>query len=265
MKITVLGCGASTGVPLITGDWGMCNPQNPKNRRRRSSILVQGPSQTILIDTGPDLREQMLTAKIADIDAVCYTHLHYDHIAGVVDLRHLSLRKGKAIPVFGTPSLIRYLTNAYDFMFKPFGAVGHPFLEGHGLLGPQEMPCSPVLEGEPLTTPFTVIPFEQIHGHMPCIGFRIGNFAYSTDMKDLPFISKQRLKNLDVWMVNCLGERVTPAHANLEEVLSFVHELKPKLTVLTHMSAELDYEALAARLPKGVVPAYDGMEFFVDD
>ena len=259
MKITVLGCGASTGVPLITGDWGACNPKNPKNRRRRSSVLVKKEGQTLLIDTGPDLREQLLTEKVADIDAVCYTHLHYDHIGGIVDLRHLSLRKGKAIPIFGAPSLIQELTTTYDFMFKSFSGVGHPFLEGHELTGPQKMPYSSEL-GD-LASPLTVIPFEQIHGYMPCLGFRIGNFAYSTDMKDLPLSSKQHLKNLDIWMVNCLGEAPSPAHTNLSEALVLIQELKPKRSILTHMSAALDYDKLASQLPKDVEPAYDGMEF----
>jgi len=253
MRITVLGCGGSGGVPLINGNWGSCNSANPKNRRRRVSVLVEEQGVNILIDTSPDLRLQLLDNNVRKIDAVLYTHDHADHCHGIDELRGMSYDKGsEPIDAFGTPSTMAALRQRFGYIFDQ--AEG-----GHSGL------YRPVLRAREIDGPFEagslqVVPFEQDHGFgAVTTGYRIGGFAYSTDVVDLPDGAKTALTGLDLWIVDCLRFEPHPTHAHFDRTIGWISELKPKRTILTHLNHMMDYEDLARRCPAGVEPGYDGL------
>lgn len=251
MKITILGSGASGGVPLITGVWGSCNPNNPKNIRTRSSILIQDKGKNILIDTSPDLRAQALQAGIKNIDAVFYTHAHADHIAGIDELRQIFLALQKTIPVYADLKTAKSIQHSFSYIFETRSSLHPPFLKMHivELYKPFEV------------FGFHVTPFDQGHGPYTSLGYRIGDFAYSTDMKILTPDSLDLLKGLKVWVVGCLQEKLHISHANLEEILEYARFLKPEKIILTHLAHYWDYDILLSKLPKFMHPAYDGLSF----
>ena len=257
MRVRVLGCGPSSGVPSIGNRWGVCDPENPKNRRRRPSILVESGGTTVLVDTSPDLRDQLLDADIHHIDAVLYTHEHADHVNGIDDLRMVQRLVGHNIEAFAAPSALALITDRYDYLFSGRGDV-------KGLY-------RPVIDGYEIDGPFTVggldiVPFEQDHGICMTLGFRFGRFAYSTDVVELPEVAFDVLAGIDTWMVDCLrdGEE-HPTHANLAKTLGWIDRVRPRRAILTHMNFEADYDRLCAATPNGVEPAYDGMQFEVAD
>lgn len=248
IKITVLGCGGSGGVPLITGNWGECNPDNPKNRRTRSSILIQTEDQNILIDTSPDLREQLLRANVNRIDAVIYTHAHADHINGLHELRQIALKHKIVIPVFGDEKTLHVLENVSQYAFEETD-IGYPaFLKSHRI------------NGEFKVGALSITPFKQQHGAISTLGFRIGDFAYSTDMKTLPKDSIDVLRNLKLWIVDCLRVQPHATHSHLENTLELIKEVAPARSILTHMDHSADFDVLYSHLPKSIEPAFDGME-----
>ena len=247
MKITILGCGSSGGVPLITGEWGKCDPDNPKNRRRRSSILVQTKGKNILIDTGPDLKEQLLGASVKNIDLILYTHAHADHVSGIDDLRQLCLKNACCIPAYADADTMAHLHKAYGYIFTSPDPLYPAFLE------------SRLLEGAFTFEGIDIMPFLQHHGTTSSYGFRFGNFAYSTDLIDLPDESQAALQGLDLWIVDCTRETPHIGHANVEQTLKLIERVSPQRAIVTHMSHHLDYEEMAARLPSHIRPAYDGM------
>lgn len=251
MKVTVLGCGTSQGVPRIGGKlnngWGVCDPNNPKNRRRRVSIMIEKNTTRIIIDTGPDFREQCLSAGITTLDAVLYTHDHADHTHGIDDLRAIAQNMDKQVPIYSNKPTLDILTGRFGYIFK--GRKGYPSIcDAH----------------EITTTPFSIgdidiQPIELIHGPIISYGYRMGNICYCTDFNDIPEHSEQYLYDLDLWVVDCLREEPHPTHSHLEQTLGYIKKFNPKHSVLTHMTAELDYETLKNELPKGIEPAYDGM------
>jgi phosphoribosyl 1,2-cyclic phosphate phosphodiesterase len=250
MKVTVLGCGGSGGVPLIGDYWGACNPNNPKNRRLRVSILVEEGDTTILVDTSPDLRQQALAVGLKRLDAVLFTHAHADHLNGIDDLRPVNRMIDRALDVYGTPETIAEIRERFGYVFAPI----HP---GVGFY-------KPVLTPHEFTGPFRigdipVVPFEQDHGFGKTTGFRIGNIAYSTDVVEMPDSAFAALSGLDLWIVDCLRFEPHVTHAHLEKTLAWIGRAKPKQAVLTHMNHDVDYDEVAARCPPGVEPAYDGM------
>jgi phosphoribosyl 1,2-cyclic phosphate phosphodiesterase len=247
MKITVLGCGASGGVPLITGNWGVCNPDNPKNRRRRASILIQINNKNILVDTGPDVREQLLAAHINRIDLILYTHAHADHIGGIEDIRQICLANSVRIPAYADSKTLARLYKSYEYVFKTLSPQYPAFLEGR------------MLENDFSFDGIDIMPFQQFHGQEISYGFRIGDFAYSTDVYDLPEESYNVLNGLDLWMVDCLRETPHPGHAHLTQTLAMIDRVKPRQAILTHMSHYIDYDTHARGLPAHVKLAYDGM------
>jgi phosphoribosyl 1,2-cyclic phosphate phosphodiesterase len=251
MKITILGCGVAGGVPMISAGWGRCDPGNPKNRRRRQSILVEAEGQTILVDTSPDLREQLLDTRTRHLDAVLYTHAHADHLHGIDDLREVNRVMRAPIPVYAELGTLAEIADRFSYVFTPMNmeteTLYKPWLEPHRIDGPFQV------------GPLTVVPFDQDHGYSRTTGFRFGTAAYSTDVLDLPEASFAHLLGLDVWIVGCLIDQPHNTHAHVEKALTWVDRIKPKLTVITHMSPRLDYASLVATLPAGVVPAYDGM------
>ena len=258
MKVTILGCGASPGVPEIGCHCAVCRSDNPRNKRLRASLHVETRGKRLLIDTSPDLRVQALSNGIEDIDAVIYTHDHADHTHGIDDLRIFNVRKGTTIPVYGDQTTLAALQNkfAYAFLPKPTRAWYRPALDA------REIPA-PLQPFQVLEVP--ILPILQHHAESSTLGFRIDDFAYSTDTNGFPDESWPKLEGLKLWIVDCLRYTPSYTHSRLELTLQWVEKLKPELTVLTHMSHDMDYETLSKELPAGVVAAYDGMSFEMPD
>ena len=255
MRVTVLGCGGSAGVPMVGragGYWGACDPLNPRNRRRRVSILVEAEGQVILVDTSPDLREQLLDADVTRIDAVLYTHDHADHVSGIDELRHIRVKGRSGIDCYGERETMATLEARFRYAFVQneagSGVLYRPFLNRRDVTGPFRI------------GPVPVVPFRQDHGMGTwTTGFRIGDTAYSTDVVDLPEESWAALQGVRLWVVDALREEPHPTHAHLERTLSWIERLKPERAVLTHMNHTMDYETVRRRCPAGVEPGYDGL------
>lgn len=255
MKVTLLGCGGSQGVPNSAGEWGNCDPADPRNRRRRPSVLVEtetpgGERRTILIDTGPDLREQLLAARTSRIDAVLYTHAHADHVHGIDDLRAINKAMGQPIPIWATSSILTILKERFAYALEGGeGGFYRPTLVPNAFDGPFD------------AVGIEVVPFEQDHGFTLSTGFRIGDFAYSTDVVQLSEAAFAALAGVKLWIVDCLRLTPHPTHSHLERTLGWIGRVAPARAVLTHMDQALDYAALAALLPESVEPGQDGLVF----
>jgi phosphoribosyl 1,2-cyclic phosphate phosphodiesterase len=255
---TILGCGSSGGVPRVGYGWGACDPAEPRNRRRRCSLLVQRHGEagttTVLVDTGPDLRMQLLDAGVEWVDGVLYTHEHADHTHGIDDLRVLAIFKRRLVDVYADDSTATLLRARFAYCFAtPPGSQYPPILTLHGIA-----PLTPVtIEGP--GGPITALPFLQRHGDIDSLGFRFEGLAYSSDANDLPEDSVAALEDLDVWIIDALRPAPHPSHWSVEEALGWVDRVRPARAVLTNMHTDLDYATLAAELPEGVEPAYDGM------
>ena len=247
----MLGCGGSGGVPLVGGIWGDCDPGNPKNRRRRVSILVEDSGTSILIDASPDLRLQLLDAEVTRLDAVLFTHHHADHCHGIDDLRALVYAQGAPIPTYMDAATAAVLTQRFGYAFVSSG-------NAHRLY-------KPILDDRRVDGTFTVgdltvTPFVQDHGlGETTLGFRIGAMAYSTDVVGLDEAAFEVLEGLDLWIVDCLQDAPHPTHSHIDQTLAWIERVKPRRAVLTHMNHRTDYAALAARCPPGVEPGYDGL------
>ena len=259
LRFTVLGCGSSPGTPRITGDWGNCDPANPKNRRTRTAAMVErvtqdGGTTRVVIDTGPDFRAQMLAANVRHIDAVIYTHPHADHIHGVDDLRGYWLEQRKLIDIHADAWTLSRLKHAFGYCFEtPPGGSYPPILRAH-LIDP---PAPSVVEGE--GGPLTLEPLLQQHGDIYSLGFRIGRLAYCSDVSNFPQATFDRLRGLDLLIIDALQYKTHPSHFSLGEALQWIDRLKPGRSVLTHMHTPLDYATVMDETPDGVEPAYDGM------
>ncbi|RMF16411.1 MAG: MBL fold metallo-hydrolase [Alphaproteobacteria bacterium] len=250
MKVTVLGCGTSSGVPRLPGIWGACDPNDPRNRRRRASLLVETADTRIVIDCGPDFRAQLLDHPIPQLDAVLLSHDHADHAHGIDDLRGFATAQKERIPVYGMRETLDVITRRFDYIFD--GSNGYP-------------PIARAIEIAPFRE-FTVgsleiLPFLQHHGPVSSLGFRIGPLAYSTDVKALPEESFTALSGVKVWIADALRYRPHPTHACLEETLSWIARVGPERAILTHLNQDMDYAALAGQLPADVEPAFDGLSF----
>lgn len=260
LEFVILGCGSSGGVPRIDGDWGACNPSNPRNRRRRCSLLVRRIGDdgvtTVLVDTGPDVREQLLAANVRSIDAVLYTHAHADHVHGIDDLRAFALTSRRRVDVYmDEPTAVR-VHEAFGYCFAtPPGSNYPPILTEHRLR-----------VGAPVTIfgpggPITALPFLQHHGEIDSLGFRFGDVAYSSDVHDLPAATLPYLEGLGIWIVDALRYAPHGSHFSFDEALEWIARVKPAEAILTNMTMGLDYDVVAASVPAGVRPAFDGMTF----
>lgn len=246
MRVTLLGCGTSTGVPRLPDDWGDCDPLEPKNRRRRASILVEQGGTTLLVDCGPDMRQQLLDAHVGRLDAVLVTHDHADHTHGIDDLRGYYLEAGHEIALHAPRETLERLHHRFDYIFK--GRHGYPpICAGHAIDGPFRIGA------------LEVRPFLQEHGRIFSLGFRFGDVAYSTDLSGLPEESFRVLEGVKIWIVDALRPRPHPTHTHLEQTLAWIERVRPERAILTHMSNEMDYGTLARTLPAGVEPGHDGM------
>lgn len=257
-SVVILGCGSSGGVPRVGGDWGACDPANPLNRRRRCSILVErtGPDgvTTALVDTSPDLREQLLATGTMRLDGVLITHSHADHTHGIDDVRPLVIKMKRRIELFTDEATSQALHARFGYIFEtPPGSQYPPLLTDSRLVHGQAARISGP-GGD-----IDAIPFRLDHGDMDSLGFRFGGMAYTPDLIGIPEESLQFLEDLDLWIIDALRYTRHPSHFSLEEALDWIKRLKPRRAVLTNLHTDLDYERLKAELPAGVTPAYDGM------
>jgi phosphoribosyl 1,2-cyclic phosphate phosphodiesterase len=258
VRVILLGTGGSAGVPFVggkdgRGDWGACDPNEPRNRRTRTSIVVEGDDgRRLLVDTGPDMRGQLLDTAIASVDAIVYTHAHADHIAGVDDARMLNRNIGRPIEVFGFAATLSEIAERFAYAFKPVNKPGffRPALEPR-----------PVATGQTLTIAgIEMTVFAQDHGWTTSLGFRADGFAYSTDVVRLDGEALSILEGVDTWVVGCVRrEGPHETHGFLAQVYEWVARVKPRRTVLTHMGVDMDWGWLKANLPPGIEPGYDGM------
>ena len=256
LRFTILGCGSSGGVPRLGGEWGDCDPDNPKNRRRRCSMLVEritdAGTTRVLIDTSPDMREQLLDAGVGTLDGVVYTHSHADHMHGIDDLRQIVFNLRRRLPVWADAPTQAALMARFGYAFVQAEGSAYPqILDLHPIDGPVDVPGA----GGAITfTPFCVE-----HGEMDALGFRIGPLAYLPDVIEIPPESWHHLMGMDVWVLDALRRKPHPTHAHLALSLEWIARAKPKCAVLTNMHVDLDYATLIGELPAGVTPAYDGM------
>lgn len=263
LKLTILGCGSSGGVPRVGAGWGACDPSNPKNRRRRCSVLVEraGPEGTtsVLIDTSPDLREQLLGADVKRLDAVLYTHEHADHTHGIDDLRPLVISMRRKVPVYADRTTSELLLIRFGYCFEtPPGSGYPPILEAHRLDHDRET----VVSGP--GGAIRAMPFRMVHGDIDALGFRFDRIAYAPDVSELPKASMRHFQDLDVLIIDALRYTPHPTHFSVSEALSLVDEVRPKRAILTNLHSDLDYERLRDELPPNVEPAYDGMQILAD-
>ncbi|MEX0589911.1 MAG: MBL fold metallo-hydrolase [Xanthobacteraceae bacterium] len=263
LLFTILGCGSSAGVPRVAQGWGACDPSNPKNRRSRCSLLVEriegDRRTTVLVDTSPDLRAQMLGAGVTKIDGVLYTHDHADHTHGVDDLRPFFIHHRRRVDVYLDAQTSAVMRSRFGYCFaSPESGEYPPILEEHRI-GANE----PVtIEGE--GGAITALPFTQKHGSGSTLGFRFGGLAYSCDVSGLPEQSLALLRDLDVWILDALRYRPHPGHFSVEESLAWIERVRPHHAVLTNLHNDLDYATLRRALPSAVAPAFDGMKIELD-
>jgi phosphoribosyl 1,2-cyclic phosphate phosphodiesterase len=258
LRVTLLGCGSSGGVPRVGVGWGACDPRNPRNRRRRCSILVErtGPGGTthVLVDTPADLREQLLDAGVTKLDAVLYTHEHADHTHGIDDLRPLVIKMRRRMPVYADRMTGEVLLNRFSYCFQtPAGSSYPPILTAHPLA-----PGHPVaIQGD--GGPVEAEPFRVVHGDIDALGFRFGDLVYLPDVSHVPEDAFRRLEGLEVLIVDALRYTRHPSHFSVQEALEVIERVKPGRAILTNLHTDLDYDELRKRLPDRVEPAYDGM------
>ena len=257
MRVTVLGCGGSAGVPHVggadgRGDWGACDPAEPRNRRTRSSIVIEsGSGQRLLVDTGPDLRTQLIACAVPRIDAVLYTHAHADHITGLDEVRILNRILGAPMPTHGTEYTLSELARRFDYAFRPWKPPGF---------------FRPVMVPHPFSFGTTVAAagmdiqvFEQDHGVMQTAGLRVGGFGYSTDVVALDDAAFETLRGVEIWLLGCFQRAQHTTHAHVDRVIQWAERIGARRTILTHMGNDLDWSWLTRRLPPGVEPGHDGM------
>ena len=262
LAVTILGSGSSTGVPRVGAGWGACDPGEPRNRRRRCSILVEktGPEGTtaVLVDTSPDLRQQLLDAGVTRLDAVLFTHDHADHTHGIDDLRPLVLHMRRRIPAYADATTAAVLQARFGYCFEtPPGSGYPPILDEHRIVVPRPV----VIQGPGGAV--EAEPFRMIHGPTEATGFRFGSLAYAPDVSVMPPESVERLRGLEVLIVDALRYTPHPTHFSVADALALIKEVRPRRAVLTNLHSDIDYDALGRELPDGVVPAFDGMQIEV--
>ncbi len=262
-KLSLLGTGSSGGVPRIGNNWGACDPRNPKNRRRRCSALIEriegrGTTQ-VLIDTSPDLRDQLLDANVSTLDGVLFTHDHADHTHGIDELRIVAFNMRRRIDVYADAVTGATLRKRFDYCFQaPPGSSYPPVLTEYAIAPPNPVQihgAGGCVEARPIV---------QEHGNMTSLGFRVRDVAYSPDISGLSEEGVAALAGLDLWIVDALRYIPHPSHFSVKEALDWIERIKPKRAILTHLHVDLDYETLRRELPEHVVPAYDGLAVFFD-
>ena len=258
-KITfrILGCGSSGGVPRLGGNWGACDPKNSKNNRQRCSLLItqeqNNGKTTVLVDTTPDMRRQLLDADVNNLDAILYTHDHADHVHGIDDLRMLALINRRKLSVWADDRVQKSLLERFGYAFKqPQGSPYPPILALNNLSGPLSINGN---GGD-----IEIVPFYVKHGGIKALGFRINDFAYLPDVSEIPENANAQLSGLDCWVVDALRYTPHPSHSHLAQTLDWINKFKPRRAILTNMHIDLDYKKVCEETPNHVTAAYDGME-----
>ncbi len=256
---TIMGCGSSGGVPRVGGNWGACDPADPRNRRRRCSLLIEGRTgdsapTRIIVDTGCDLREQLLDAGVDQVDAVLYTHEHADHTHGIDDLRVLALNSRQRVNVYFSHEAAQRIVPSFSYCFTAPPGSGYPPILNQNI----------ITAGQALTVSgpggdIAVLPFRQDHGDIFSLGFRVGGFAYSCDLSGIPQESAAAVSGLDLWVLDALRPTPHPSHLSLPEALELVARYRPREAVLTNLHIDLDYAETDRITPDNVRPAYDGL------
>ena len=255
LVITILGCGSSGGVPRLGGIWGNCDPKNPKNFRKRCSLLVQRIENksvtSVLIDTTPDMRQQLLDTNIGQLDAVIYTHEHADHLHGLDDLRMIVINMQKRLQVYASKQTKKFILGRFEYAFKtPIGSPYPPILDMN------DLPKNLQIHGPGGTIDFTT--FDVEHGNILVSAIKVNNILYTPDISALK--NDDEIKNLDYWILDSLRYKPHPSHINLEEALELINKYKPKRSILTNLHVDLDYTTLLNETPDNVVPAHDGLQ-----
>ncbi len=260
---TIMGCGSSGGVPRIGGNWGACDPADPRNRRRRCSLLIEGRTgdsapTRVIVDTGCDLREQLLDARVDRVDAVLYTHEHADHTHGIDDLRVLALNTRKRVDVYFSREAAQRIVPSFSYCFTAPPGSGYPPILNQNIIA----------AGQRLTVSgpggdIEILPFRQDHGDIFSLGFRIGGFAYSCDLSGIPEESAAAVSGLDLWVLDALRPAPHPSHLSLSEALAQVARFRPREAILTNLHIDLDYAETDRITPAHVRPAYDGLQLDV--
>ncbi len=250
MKITVLGCGPSYGMPSLTRGFGDCDPNNPKNIRTRSSVLIQSKKLNLLIDTSPDIKKQLMRQGAPHLNALLYTHIHYDHCGGAEDVHKFISDKNEILDVYATQKDIKILLDKFDYVFKNgqnfrFHPIKmyHPFQIGH----------------------LCITPVYQKHGKGTSVGYRIGDFAYSTDVKSMTDKGWDVLAGIHTWLLGCPSPKENKKHVHLAEAITWIQKLSVKRAYLTHLGAHMDYDSLIQQLPKHIHPTFDGLTIIEKD
>lgn len=251
MKVTFLGTGTSTGVPVICCSCEVCNSDDARDKRLRTSIMVETEGNVFVVDTGPDFRQQMLQAKVQDITAVIYTHEHIDHLVGMDDVRPFNFFRKKDMHLYATKQVQQHIKRVFDYVFAENKYPGIPQIKLHTI-----QPDSPFqINGT------EIIPIQVLHHRLPVLGFRFGNFTYITDANYIADKEKEKIKGSEILVLNALRREQHISHFTLDQAIALVEELKPKKTYLTHISHQLGkYEDVAKELPDNVYLAYDGLE-----
>ncbi|WP_404292377.1 MBL fold metallo-hydrolase [Microvirga sp. RSM25] len=261
LRVTILGCGSSAGVPRVGVGWGACDPSNPRNRRRRCSILVEktgpgGLTTAVLVDTTPDLREQLLGADVRRLDAVLITHEHADHIHGIDDLRPLAIVQHQRIPIYADRMTSELLQMRFGYCFDtPAGSSYPPILKMRHL----QSGVTTAVPGP--GGAIEALPFRMVHGDIDAFGFRFGSIAYAPDVSHIPEESLPTLEGLEILILDALRYTPHPSHFSLSEALELIEKVRPKRAILTNLHTDLDYETLRRELPQHIEPAYDGLQF----
>ena len=262
LRFTILGCGSSGGVPRLGGHWGNCDPSNPRNRRRRCSMLVERITPDgrtrVLVDTSPDMRQQLLDAGVGQLDGVVWTHAHADHVHGIDDLRMIVINQRRMLDIWADDATWADLSTRFAYAFQtPPGSSYPPILSRHSLSGPVKV--------EGAGGPISLHPIRVGHGEIEALGLRIGGLAYMPDVNVIPPDAQALLSDLDVWVLDALRRTPHPSHLSLSESLAWIDRMKPRRGVLTNMHLDLDYATVMAETPETVVPAHDGMTIELPD
>ena len=259
MKITVLGSGSSGGVPVVGAGWGACDPDNSKNHRTRPSILVEVEDKIFLIDTSPDMRVQLLGAKVTRLDGVLYTHAHADHLNGIDDLRGINRSMDAPIDIYCDKATFLTLEERFGYVFAPLADGSRYYYKP--VLNPTIISAGDQFKIQDIN----ISVFDQDHGFSRTLGYRIGPFGYSTDVVGLPEASFEALEGVDTWLLGCFTYRQHSTHVHLAKALKWIERLGPKQAILTHLGPDLDFEELTRILPSNVAVAFDGMRIDISD
>ena len=259
MKITILGSGSSAGVPVVGLGWGECDPENPRNRRTRPSILVDSGQTSLLVDTSPDLRQQLLAAGIGRLDAVVYTHPHADHLHGIDDLRAVNRAMNGPIELFADAQTLETIETRFGYVLEPLRenaqSIYKPLVNPHRIGPGDAFDVGDV----------NIQAFDQDHGYSRTLGFRFGAAAYTTDLMEMTEQGFAAIAGVHTWVIGVFCATPHPTHVHVDKALDWVERVGPARAVFTHLSQSLDYQKLSSRLPDGVEAAYDGMVLEVPD